>query len=213
VTNQPAAVRQLSSSRQDAVRNYHRVLAAAREVLAESGVDASMEEIAGRAGVGVGTVYRRFASKDALLDELGRMMLAQVLIATDAALTRTDGSGLEYLLSAIGQSFTDHGRYAFLLLERRTDDAATRRIRSAIKELTARAAAAGTVDPETTMGDVMALIWSMRGLVQVVHEVAPNAWQRHLDIHLAGLRADGPRTSSPALTSRQLAKLMPRARS
>ncbi len=212
MTNQHAVVPQLSSSRRDAVRNYHRVLAAAWEVLAESGVDASMEEIAARAGVGVGTVYRRFASKDALLDELGRMMLEQMFIATDEALTRTDGSGLEYLLRVIGKSFTDHARYAFLLLERRTDDAATRRIRSAIKELTARAAAAGAVNPDTTMGDVMALIWSMRGLVQVVHEVAPDAWERYLDLHLAGLRTDGPRTSSPALTARQLAKLMPRAR-
>ena len=62
--------------RRDAVRNYHRVLDAAREVLGESGADASMEEIAARAGVGVGTVYRRFANKDALIDELVRLSLA-----------------------------------------------------------------------------------------------------------------------------------------
>ena len=48
--------------RRDAVRNYHRILDAAREVLGESGADAGMEEIAARAGVGIGTVYRRFAS-------------------------------------------------------------------------------------------------------------------------------------------------------
>jgi hypothetical protein len=49
------------AARRDAVRNYHRILDAAREVLGESGADACMEEIAARAGVGVGTVYRRFA--------------------------------------------------------------------------------------------------------------------------------------------------------
>ena len=64
--------------RRDAVRNYQRILDAAREVLGESGADASMEQIAARAGVGVGTVYRRFASKDALIDELLRLALEEL---------------------------------------------------------------------------------------------------------------------------------------
>ena len=89
-------------------------------MLGESGADASMEEIAARAGVGVGTVYRRFASKDALIDELLRLALEEVLSATDRALARTDGHGLEEFLRALGQSFADHARYADLLLERRT---------------------------------------------------------------------------------------------
>ena len=93
------------AARRDAVRNYHRILDAAREVLGESGADASMEEIAARAGVGVGTVYRRFASKDALIDELLQLALEEILSATERALLRTDGHGLDELLHAIGQSF------------------------------------------------------------------------------------------------------------
>ncbi len=61
------------------MRNYHRILDAARDVLAESGADASMEEIAARAGVGVGTVYRRFASKDALIGELLQLAVEEIL--------------------------------------------------------------------------------------------------------------------------------------
>ena len=82
-------------------------------------------------------------------------------------------------------------------------------MRAAIEELTARAVAAGTVNPGITAGDVMALVWAMRGLVQAAGEVAPGAWQRFLDIHLAGLRAAGPLSGTPALSARQLSKLAP----
>jgi hypothetical protein len=58
---------------------------------------------------------------------------------------------------------------------------------------------------------VLALVWDMRGLVQATGEVAPGAWQRFLDIHLAGLRAAGPLSSTPPLSSRQLAKLARRS--
>ena len=186
------------AARRDAVRNYHRIVEAAREVLSESGANASMEEIAARAGVGIGTVYRKFASKDALIDELLRLALEEVMAAAERALARTDGHGLDELLRAVGQSFADHARYANLLLERPTDPAASRRMRAAISELTARAVTAGTVNPGTTAADVMALIWAMRGLVQSDGEVGPHAWQRFLDIHLAGLRAPGPASGTAA---------------
>ena len=176
------------AGRRDAVRNYHRIVDAAREVLGESGAQASMEEIATRAGVGVGTVYRKFASKDALIDELVRLAMAEVTTAADRALARTDGHGLEELLRAIGQCFTDHARYANLLLDRPVDPAATARLRAAVGELAGRAVAAGTVAPGITAADVMALVRGMRGLVQAAGEADPRAWTRFLDIHLAGMR-------------------------
>ena len=192
LTTPPAALQRAPRApRRDAVRNYHRILDAAREVLGESGADACMEEIAARAGVGVGTVYRRFASKEALIDELLRLALVEVTAATYRALARTDGYGLHELLRAFGQSFADHARYANLLLGRPTDPSTGHQIRAAIEELTARAAAAGTVHPGITARDVMELVWALRGLVQAAEDVAPARWQRFLDIHLAGMRASG----------------------
>ena len=74
-------------------------------------------------GVGVGTVYRRFASKDALIDELVRLAMEEMTAAAEQALARADGHGLEEFLRALGQSFADHARYANLLLERPADPA------------------------------------------------------------------------------------------
>jgi AcrR family transcriptional regulator len=175
--------------RRDAIRNHERILDAARQVLGESGADATIEEIAARAGVGVGTVYRRFASKDALIDELLRLAMADLTAAAERALHRTDGGGLEELLRAFGQSFAEHARYASLMLAREHDAAAADRIRDALTELTARAADAGTIGPGVTTGDVIVLTAAMRGLAQNPGEVAAGAWQRFLDVHLAGLRS------------------------
>jgi len=82
----PAVENTHEVARRGAVRNYHRIVDAAREVLSESGASASMEEIAARAGVGIGTVYRKFASKDALIDELLRLPLEEVTVAAERAL-------------------------------------------------------------------------------------------------------------------------------
>jgi AcrR family transcriptional regulator len=172
--------------RRDAVRNYARILDAARDVLGESGEHACIEEIAGRAGVGVGTVYRRFASKDALIDELVRLAIDELVAAAEHALARTDGGGLEELLRAFGRSFADHARYANLMLERQPDPACASLLRAATQELTARAVSAGTIDPGITIDDVLALISAMRGLAQPTRDVHPDAWQRFLDLHLAG---------------------------
>jgi AcrR family transcriptional regulator len=173
--------------RRDARRNYELIVAAARDVFGEFGADAAMEEIAARAGVGVGTVYRRFASKDALIDELLRLALTDLLTDVHHALARTDGFGLHELLYAFGRSFAEHARYANLLLQRQPDAAAEREIRAAIMELTARASAAGTVSSDITVADVTALASGLRGLIHAGGEVRSNSWRRFLDLHLAGM--------------------------
>ena len=169
--------------RRDAVRNYHRVLNAAREVLGESGADASMEEIAqGRARC----------------------------CSSGAPTATPGGDGLEQFLRGLGALFAAHAKYAHLLLERSADGPTTREIRAAVQELTSRALAAGTLNPGVTVGDVMALVWGMRGLTETTGEVAPGTWQRFLDIHLAGLRTPGPLSATPSMSAGQLAELLPR---
>ena len=63
--------------RADAKRNYDRLVEAAREVFREQGYDASLDEVAKRAGVGPGTLYRHFPNRDALLDAIMQSWVEQ----------------------------------------------------------------------------------------------------------------------------------------
>lgn len=74
--------------RRDAARNRERLLLAAAEVFAESGASASLKDVADRAGLGVGTVYRHMPDKDAVIVALLRPQLERLVTMADEALTR-----------------------------------------------------------------------------------------------------------------------------
>src|SRR5215207_11651643 len=76
--------------RADAERNRARILAAAAEVFAERGLDVSLDDIAAHAGVGVGTVYRRFPDKEALIDALCEDKIDRAVALADDALEIQD---------------------------------------------------------------------------------------------------------------------------
>jgi AcrR family transcriptional regulator len=193
--------------RRDAARNHQLVLEAARTVLAEFGTDASMELIASRAGVGVGTVYRRFPNKEALVDEIAGQMLRQLVEEARRALSLADGTGLEVFLRVIGHSLSEHRGYADKLVGH-SKAACVEQLRDLITALVDQAREAGRITPGVELGDIMALAWALRGIVETSGSVVPDAWQRHLDIHLAGLRATGtPPSPRPAVTRAQLTEI------
>ncbi len=193
--------------RSDAARNHQLIVRAAVEVFSAQGIDAGMEEIAARAGVGVGTVYRRFPSKDALIDELITLVVDDLVASGEQALARTDGTGLEMFLRALGKSFADHRRYARLLLGQTRSDCGASTVRRQIEDLFDAAHRAGTLGSDVRFGDVMTLVWGMRGVVESSGDIAPDAWKRYLDVHLAGLRQAGPRSDTAAITPAQVAAL------
>jgi AcrR family transcriptional regulator len=194
--------------RRDAVRNYHLVVEAARELLEESGVEASMEQIAARAGVGVGTVYRRFPCKESLVEELVKQVTAELVGAGEQALDQDDGTGLEEFLRVIARSFCEHRRWTSLLPpgRPRTDEGAVA-IQGQIARLFRNARRAGTVGPHAELGDVMVLVWGMRGVVEASGAAAPDAWERYLDLHLHALRSPTSVSASPAMSADQLRRL------
>lgn len=194
--------------RRDAVRNLERVLTSAGELLDEYGDDLTMEMIARHAGVGVGTVYRRFPNKDALLEELARAISENMLAAGRAELARADGSGLRGFFHVVGKIMVRHRGHAGLLVGRGSATERARNLEILLGELLADAKLHGQAAPEIVVGDLMTTIWALRGVVDATAEVAPNAWMRHLDLHLAALRDHVPSANiRPALSARQLTRI------
>jgi AcrR family transcriptional regulator len=192
--------------RRDALRNHRLVVEAAREVFSEHGPDAGMELIASRAGVGVGTVYRRFPSKEALVEELVRLILTELAESARELLARNDGRGLEDFLRVLGRSLSEHRGYAGMVVSS-TQAGCAATLRGMLAQLLEQSRRHGTVGPFTTMGDVLATVWALRGIVETTGTVAPHAWERHLDIHLAGLRSPAEPSARPGLTDAELARI------
>src|SRR5258708_38916566 len=86
--------------RSDALKNRERLLVAAGQVFEEKGLQASVADVARVAGVGMGTLYRRFPSKEALIDALVTEVLEATIVMAEDAATMPDGTGLEHFLQA-----------------------------------------------------------------------------------------------------------------
>ena len=80
----------MTQLRRDAARNRAKLTAAGRDVFAEQGPDASLEEVARRAGVGIGTLYRHFPSREALAEEIFAEHIEAVIAAAEAAVGAED---------------------------------------------------------------------------------------------------------------------------
>jgi len=176
------------SPRRDAVRNDALVLAAARAIFSEQGTGASMESIAARAGLGVGTIYRRFAGKDTLLDAISRLLVEELDDAAARALENPDpAAALEEFLGYVGEFNAEKHRYAAALVDRIPGGDVAARTSDKVRELTARAVAAGSLAPNVTAEDIKTLIVALRGIITDPAGESSRQWQRFLHIHLNGL--------------------------
>jgi AcrR family transcriptional regulator len=197
--------------RQDAVQNRERVLTAAEEVFGAHGVDAPMNEVADAARVGVGTVYRHFPNKQALIDEIIGARRRQLVALADAADSQPGGMAFEWLLVQVGHLQSEQSG----CLERLWDHseaelASLDDFRRRLAMLLTDAQQAGRIRTDATPTDVSMIFWSVREVVRVTRSVAPNAWRRHLDLQLAGLRpaGDAAPLNHPPLTDAQARRIM-----
>jgi AcrR family transcriptional regulator len=174
--------------RRDAAENRQRLLDAAAIVFSERGLEASVDEIARVAGVGMGTLYRRFPTKDALISELVRQLLTDLVVLARAAREVSDGSGLERLLFETGVVQSSHRGCVSRMWNDEHTTALKDEFREISTELLARAQDAGRVRREVTVTDLDLIFWAVRGVVETTRGVSDTAWRRHLAMVIAGLR-------------------------
>jgi AcrR family transcriptional regulator len=186
---EPAAVRK---PRADAERNRVRLLETAKAAFAEKGSGASLDEIARTAGVGAGTLYRHFPTRDALVAAVYRNETEQLVAAADRlAKTHPPLTALrEWLLLFVDYIATKHGMYEVLnSIDGGTSDlysASTAQVKQAIAKLVDRAVASGDIRLDL---DSLDLLRALAGVANIgLGPDGERAAKRLVDILIAGLR-------------------------
>jgi AcrR family transcriptional regulator len=183
--------------RADAVRNREKVLNAAEDVLAESGLKAQLDDVARRAGVGVGTVYRHFPTKQDLLEAVFTRLYESLLEQARAALeSPSPADAFHQFLVALVDFHQRHRAFAEQMASE--IEVAARPVRlelmQAVTDLVTRAQAAGTIRSDIGPADVSMLFSGVAHATAVVGDVQPALRERYVRIILDGLR---PNDASP----------------
>lgn len=199
--------------RSDAVRNRAALVAAAREVFEERGLDAPLKEIAARAGVAIGTLYNRFPTRDALIaaavaDRVG----AGTRIAERALELDDPWESFVYLVEHICELHANDRILGELALR----DAPSPAMEHArvhghglMRRIVTRAQEAGALRPDWALEDIAFITWSHTSVLAATATIAPDLWRRNLALLLDGLRAPAAHPLPvPPITEDQLMRAM-----
>jgi AcrR family transcriptional regulator len=202
--------------RRDAERNRQRILDAARELFAEEGLGVTLNDIAHHAGVGVGTVYRRFPDKTQLIEELFEQRLEDLVSLASRALDDPDPwQGLRtFLRQALELQANDRGVKDLITASTRGLERVAQ-IRSRMMpigvELIRRAQEAGQVRSDIAAADLPVVQLMLSTLIDASRDVSPELWRRYLGIITRGLSAhpdQEPELETPPLEPDQVDHVM-----
>jgi AcrR family transcriptional regulator len=190
--------------RRDAELNRQRILDAARELFAQRGLGVTLNDIAHHAGVGVGTVYRRFPDRAQLIDDLFEQRVEElVALLEDGAHDPDPWHGLTtFLERALDLQANDRGLKDLITglpdgLERLGLIRA--RMRPLGVDLVRRAREAGALAPDIEAEDLPIVQLMIGALIDASRDLEPELWRRYLRILLRGLAAD-PDAVAPLAT-------------
>jgi AcrR family transcriptional regulator len=201
--------------RADAARNREAILGEARSTFAAQGLGASLEEIAARAGVGIGTLYRRFPTRSRLIAAaLGDRLAEYAQVAADALADPDPWAGFCAFVQRTCELQAGNRGLAELLMMSLPAEREIERIRAQARErigtLIERAKAAGQLRPDFAYSDLALLLMATGGVMHIFGADAPDAWRRFLGLAVNGVRApEGTQLPGPP-TMAQLASAMKR---
>jgi AcrR family transcriptional regulator len=205
-----ATVETSPALRADAARNRERILAAAIELFAERGYEASTAEIAARAGVGEATLFRRFPTKEDLITAIVSMMLEEAAAVAASCLEEEDPwRGVErFLYEMADRASQDHGisdANKERCMASRALAGERRRVLDLTAQLVKRAQAAGVLRDDVAGQDLMFLMGAVASVSEVPFPgLREDLWKRYLGIVLDGLRPGGTSKLRPGAPPRRL---------
>jgi len=186
-------VRVVRRLRRDAERNRQRILEAASDVFNERGLDVSLDEIARHAGVGVGTVYRRFQTKEELIEALFMDRLDAVAAIADEAYAASDPwRGLVSFMERMAEIMAgDLGLRQMLMYATYGRDlvaVARQRNEPLIGRLVQRAQAAGQLRADIQQTDIPFIVFILTEAAHLAYAASPGIWRRYLTLILDGMQ-------------------------
>lgn len=205
-----------TATRSDAVRNRAKLVTAARDLFARNGVDVSVEDVTQHAGVGMGTLYRHFPTKDELIDAVLEDAFDEIIrLAQEAAATEDAWAGLtgffERLLELHAQNRGVKDIVALRGHGSRRAEAMRARLRPLLAQVVEGAHEQGTLRRDFTADDLSLVFWTANRVIDLTHDVAPNLWRRYLALLLDGLRPEAATPlPEPPLTRAQLTRALGR---
>jgi AcrR family transcriptional regulator len=192
--------------RADAERNRQRILAAAAELFTERGLEPSLDDVARHAGVGVGTVYRRFPDKASLADALFDERIDALVALAEQAQAEPDAwtALVSFLERSAEMLVSNRGLRQILMFAaegRERGICARDRMRPAIESLIKRAQADGQVRSDLGPTDLPMIEFMIAAAAEYAWQVRPTIWRRYLALILDALR---PANASGALPEPEL---------
>jgi AcrR family transcriptional regulator len=166
-----------------------RLIQAAARVFGEHGTDAGVEMVAAQAGLGLATLYRRFANKDALIAELINGLLHHMVETARAETEMPDGLGFERWLSEYARvQAINRGSLGRLWVQTAETTPQKTELFMLLEVLLTDAKAHRRIRQDASVSDARLTIYALRGIAESTGYDEPGAWQRHLSIVLSGLR-------------------------